>query len=302
MSNKFISWLLFVLLCFIWGSSFIAMQYSKDALTASQIASVRIFAAGLVFLPFAVFNISKLPRKKIGLVIIAGIFGNLLPAYLFAIAIAKEIDSSLAGILNSLTPVCVVIISVLFFKDRIKSEKILGVLVGFSGLLLLTFLPVLLHQKSFSSANIGYSLLIVLATISYGVNVNLFSHYMKGQNAVHVATVSLAFMTIPTGIILWQDGFWQLDFTNIAIQKAITASVMLGIAGSAIATILFYILVQKAGGLFASLVTYGIPFIALFWGFIYHEKITWIRILSLGIILFGVYLANRPEKKEVNSE
>jgi drug/metabolite transporter (DMT)-like permease len=296
MSNKFISWTIFVLLCFIWGSSFILMHYSKDDLTASQIASVRIFSAGLVFLPFAVFHINKLPRRKIGWVIVAGIFGNLLPAFLFAIAIAKNIDSSLAGILNSLTPVCVALIGIVFFKDKIQTQKIAGVLVGFFGLVLLTLLPVLLNQKSISASNIGYSFLIFLATISYGINVNLFSHFMKELNPVHVATTSLAFLTIPTAIVLWQQGFFQLDFANPGLRKAIAASALLGIMGSAIATALFYILVQKAGALFASLVTYGIPFVALFWGFINKEKITWIQVICLGIILFGVYLANRPGK------
>jgi drug/metabolite transporter (DMT)-like permease len=72
----------------------------------------------------------------------------------------------------------------------------------------------------------------------------------------------------------------------------------LGIVGSAIATALFYMLVQRAGGLFASLVTYGIPFIALGWGFRDGEKITWIEVICLSIILLGVYLANRTDKKE----
>ncbi len=105
-------------------------------------------------------------------------------------------------------------------------------------------------------------------------------------------------MTIPTAIVLWQQGFLQLDFNNIDIQKSVLASAGLGVVGSAVATALFYILVQRAGGLFASLVTYGIPFVALFWGFIDKEPITWIEIICLGIILVGVYLANRPDKKE----
>ena len=75
------------------------MKDSSVALNASQIAALRIFAAGLVFLPFAIFHISKIPRKKIGLVILSAIFGNLLPAFLFAIAMTK-IDGSLGGILN----------------------------------------------------------------------------------------------------------------------------------------------------------------------------------------------------------
>ena len=82
---------------------------------------------------------------------------------------------------------------------------------------------------------------------------------------------------------------------------AVINSVMLGIAGTAIATALFYVLVKKAGGLFASLVTYGIPFIALAWGFIFGENITLLQIACLGIILCGVYLANMPKKKEIAS-
>jgi drug/metabolite transporter (DMT)-like permease len=292
MSNKFISWTIFVLLCFIWGSSFILMKVSQKGLTAPQIAAVRIFSAALVFLPFAVFHIAKLPRRKMGLVILTGFFGNLFPAFCFAIAILK-VNSSLAGILNSLTPICVATIAIIFFKDKIKTQKLIGVLVGFAGLCLLT-----LTQKDISFNNLGYSLLVIAGTISYGINVNLVSHYLKGIKPIHLATVSLAFMGIPAGIVLWQQGFMELDFSDSVIQWSIINSCLLGIVASAFATVIFYMLVQKAGGLFASLVTYGIPFVALLWGFLAGESITVIEIVCLGIILAGVYLANRPEKKE----
>jgi drug/metabolite transporter (DMT)-like permease len=299
MSNKFISWSIFIILCIIWGSSFKLMHDSQFGLSASQIAALRIFSAGLVFVPFAFFHFSKIPKNKLGFVILSAIFGNLLPAFLFAEAITK-LDSSLAGILNSLTPICVVVIGIFFFKDKIKSQKILGVLTGFLGLVLLTALPLLLNNKSISFDNLGYTLLIVLATFLYGINVNMVGHYLKGLNPIHVATVSLAFMTIPAGIILLQQGFFQVNFNDTVVRKSVLESVALGVAGSAIATALFYILVQKAGILFASLVTYGIPFIALFWGFIDGEKITWVKPVCLGIILVGVYLANRPEREEKN--
>ncbi|MBC7874086.1 MAG: DMT family transporter [Ferruginibacter sp.] len=300
MSNKFISWTIFIVLCFIWGSSFKLMHDSQLGLSAPQIAGIRIFSAGLVFIPFALFHFSKIPKNKLGIVILSAVFGNLLPAFLFAEAITK-LDSSLAGILNSLTPICVVVIGIFFFRDKIRSQKIVGVLTGFLGLMLLTALPLVTEKKSISFDNLNYTLLIVLATFLYGINVNMVGHYLKGLNPVHVATVSLAFMTIPAGFILWQQGFLQLDLNEPVVKKAILESVGLGIAGSAIATALFYILVQKAGILFASLVTYGIPFIALFWGFIDGEKITWVQPACLGIILLGVYLANRPEKKESNT-
>jgi drug/metabolite transporter (DMT)-like permease len=301
MKGKFISWSIFIILCIIWGSSFKLMRDSTAGLSAPLIAAIRIFSAGLVFLPFAFFHFSKIPRSKTGYVILSAVFGNLLPAFLFAVALTK-IDGSLGGILNSLTPICVVIVSILFFKNKIKTQKIIGVLTGFTGLVLLTIYPVILGERDISFNNPGYTFLIVLATFLYGINVNMVSHFLKGINPIYIATVSLAFMTIPTGIVLWQQGFLDLDFSNKVVQNAVLMSVGLGIVGSAIATALFYILVQRAGGLFASLVTYGIPFIALFWGFLDGEKITWIEFICLGIILLGVYLANRPDKKSLPVE
>ncbi|MEO6610914.1 MAG: DMT family transporter [Chitinophagaceae bacterium] len=297
MSNKFISWTIFIILCIIWGTSFKLMKDSSIGLSGMQIAALRIFSAGLVFVPFAFFYFAKIPRQKLGIVILSAVFGNLLPAFFFAIAMTK-IDGSLGGILNSLTPICVVLIGIIFFKDKIKAQKIAGVLIGFLGLVLLALLPAIMGEKTISFNNVGYMLMIFAATLLYGINVNMVGHYLKGINPIHAATVSLAFMTIPAGLILWQQGFLQLNFNDINVQHSIRDIAGLGIAGSAIATALFYTLVQRAGILFASLVTYGIPFIALLWGLYDHERITWIQPACLAIILLGVYLANRPDKKE----
>ena len=271
------------------------MKASKEELTWAQIASLRIFSAGMVMLPFALFVFSKIPVKKMPLVILSAICGNLLPAYLFAGAIAKNIDSSLAGILNSLTPICVVVTGIVFFRSKIQGRKILGVVIGFAGLTLLT----LAGKKGISFENVEYTLWILLATVLYGFNINIVGNYLKDVNPIHLAIVSISFMIIPTAIVLWQQNFLQLSFDDDEIMLAVVYSVMLGIVGSAIATALFYVLVKKAGGLFASLVTYGIPFVALAWGFVYGENITILQIACLGIILCGVYLANMPAKKEV---
>src|SRR4051812_14410163 len=109
MSKKFISWTIFIVLCIVWGSSFKLMKEGAVSLTGVQVAALRIFSAGLVFIPFAIFHFSKIPRNKIGLVILSAVFGNLLPAFCFAIALT-HIEGSLGGILNALTPICVVII------------------------------------------------------------------------------------------------------------------------------------------------------------------------------------------------
>jgi drug/metabolite transporter (DMT)-like permease len=100
-------------------------------------------------------------------------------------------------------------------------------------------------------------------------------------------------MIIPAGVVLWQQNVLLLTLTNVNARPAILAAAFLGIIGSAIATALFYILIKRAGGLFASLVTYGIPVVAIFWGIVFNENVTAIQVSCLALILGGVYLANR---------
>ncbi|MCC7401141.1 MAG: DMT family transporter [Chitinophagaceae bacterium] len=288
MNNKAISWIIFILLSFIWGSPFIIMKLSKESLPPLMMTALLIFSAGIVLLPFAFFHISKIPKNKIGFIIIAGIFGNLLPAFLYPVAISNNVDSALAGILNALTPIFVIILGLLFFKTRVSSSKATGALIGFAGMCLLT-----LMERTVNFQNTGYALLIVLATVSYAVNILLVGHFLKEQNPIHITTVSISFLVIPSAIILWQQDFSALDFHSSEVLWSVTAIALFGIAGTAIATGLFYILLKKGGGVFASMIIYGTPFVALFWGFIDHEKITALRIVSLLIILAGVYLASR---------
>jgi len=292
-TKKLINWVLFIVLTIIWGSSFILMKHSKEELSASQIAALRIFSGGIILLPLAVVHLPRIPSKKILIIILSGITGNLLPAFLFASAIAKNIDSSLAAILNSFTPIFVVLIAIVIFRDKIKLQKIVGVIIGFVGLSLLFVL-----WKGVSFENFKYALLILLATVLYGVNINMVGHFLRDVPPLYIATISLAFMIIPTTWVLWQQNFLQLAFDETAVQWAIVETAILGVVGSAIATVLFYVLIKRAGGIFAALVTYGVPFIGILWGVLDGEKITIQQAGCLGIILSGVYLANLPDKKE----
>ena len=281
------NWALFVLLALVWGSSFILMKKSSEHLTGWQIGATRIFAAGLLFFPLAVFHLRRIPLRKLHLVILSGMLGNLFPAFLFAVAI-ERINSSLAGILNSLTPFFVILIAILFFKVKMGRTKILGVLIGFVGLLILS-----LSKGGIGTDNMGYALLILLATFLYGLNVNLVSFYLKGINPVQMATVSLAFISIPAALILWYQDVYSIALYDAAAGWSIAAAALLGIVGSAIATVLFYVLIKRAGGLFATMVTYAIPIVAIFWGFLAHENITIMQLGGLAIILGGVYLTNK---------
>jgi drug/metabolite transporter (DMT)-like permease len=287
--QNFTNWLLFLLLSLVWGSSFILMKTSAEHLNGLQIGSVRIFAAGISFLPFAVIYVSRIPLRKMGIVILTGLLGNFFPALLFASAIKENGESSLASILNSLTPLFVIVIGVLFYKAKVARTKMAGVLTGFAGLVMLSLLrgPV--------SANDNGVLLILIATIFYGINVNLVSQYLKGIDGLKIASVSLAIMAIPSAAIMWQQNVFSIARYDEEARWSIAVACLLGIVGSAIATAVYYILIQRAGGLFASLVTYAIPIVAMIWGLLANETITGVEIGCLGIILTGVYLANRSK-------
>jgi drug/metabolite transporter (DMT)-like permease len=281
------SWALFFLLALVWGSSFILMKKSSEHLTGWQIGSTRIFAAGVIFFPFAIFHIRKIPLKKLHFVIISGLLGNLFPAFLFGTA-AEKLASSVSGILNSLTPLWVIVIGVLFFKTKIESRKIIGVLIGFVGLVLLN-----LAKGKVAINDVSATLLILLATFMYGLNVNMVGHYLKDLNGVHVATVSMTIIGVIAAIVMWQHHVVDLARYDNEARPAILIAVLLGIVGSAVATALFYVLIQKSGTLFASLVTYAMPFIAIGWGLLANEPLTLAQVSCLGLILAGVYIANR---------
>jgi drug/metabolite transporter (DMT)-like permease len=286
--DKVIHWTIFIVLALIWGSAFIIMKTTAHDLNGLQIGSIRIFAAGAVFFPFALFHIRKIPAKKLPFILLTGLLGNLLPAFCFAIAIEKKVNSSMAGILNSLTPLFVITIAIFFFRSKVHTKKIIGVLIGLVGLVILS-----LSKGGVSFENYGLILLILVATVFYGLNVNIVGHYLKDVDPIHMATVSLALMAIPSAIVIWQQDVPDMFRYDDQVRWSILAVILLGVVGSAIATALFYVLIKKAGGLFASLVTYAIPVVAICWGIWAGEDVTAIQVACLGLILGGVYMANR---------
>ncbi|MEO6220172.1 MAG: DMT family transporter [Ginsengibacter sp.] len=286
MNKKFISWILFSVLSIIWGSSFILMKIGMETLSVYQVASLRIVSAGLVLLPVTLRHIRSIPFNKIGIVFLSGILGSLLPSFLFCMAETK-IDSALAGSLNALTPIFAIIFGSMVFGLQVSSKKITGIVIAFAGSILL-----LLSKGLKDNSNIYYSLLIVLATMSYGINVNLVQKYLSNIGSLKIASVGLSLCAIPALFVLIFTGYLNI-VKNVATIKGTIAASTLGIFGTAIANIIFYMLIKRSGVLFTSMVTYGIPVVAIFWGILDGEDIGWNQLTSLTIILAGVYIANR---------
>jgi drug/metabolite transporter (DMT)-like permease len=292
-SNRLLNWLLFLALCFIWGSSFILMKEGMVGLTPYQVAAIRMLSAGIILLPAAIRRAKQFP-SNIGLIIVSGLLGSFFPAFLFCIAETK-VGSALAGILNALTPICVIVVGNLVFHQKNSRNQVAGVLIGFVGLL------VLLSNGKIDLNYISYALLLVLATLSYGFNVNMVNRKLLHIPSLNIAAFAFTSLILPSLVVLWFTDFFKLPLNSSVVQWSVAASALLGIGGTAVATILFYMLLKKAGPIFSSMVTYGIPFVAIFWGWLAGEAIAIEQIICLIVILAGVFVSRRPSSpKSVN--
>ncbi|MFO0415112.1 MAG: DMT family transporter [Bacteroidota bacterium] len=280
-------WILYIILCLIWGSSFILMKEGLISLTPFEVAAIRMLSAGLVLIPFAYRSFREITKKQRHYSILTGILGSYLPAIFFCIAQTK-IDSALAGMLNALTPLFVLLIGAAFFKLPLIKGKLIGILIGFAGMIIL-FLK---QTGSFQFEEMPFLLIVVLATICYGVNVNIANRHLQGVRPLAIASVAFTFLIPLSLLLLYTEGFFSHVLTDNKFLLSIASASFLGITGTALATVLFYMLMKRAGPLFSSMVTYGIPFVAVGWGFIYGEEITVLQIIGLFIILTGVYVVN----------
>ena len=285
-----IKWLLFLILCLIWGSSFILMKLGLNGLSPYEVAALRMLSAGLVLLPFFPKAWRNTSGQTRAIALLTGLLGSFFAAILFCVA-ETTINSSVAAILNATTPLFVMVVGLLFFKRSTTIIQVTGILIGFMGVLLL-FLPSL---KANDISFTGHALLVLMATMMYGFNVNIANKSLLNTPPLYIATLAFGMLIPLDSLMLFQQGFFHKDLFNEHLLKAVASSVVLGVLGTAFATWLFYILMQKAGPLFSSMVTYGLPFVAIGWGVIAGEKISSLVMVALTLILSGVYLANKKK-------
>jgi drug/metabolite transporter (DMT)-like permease len=283
-----ISWGLLILLTFVWGSSFILIKKGLTVFSATQVSAIRILSASLFMIPFALAWIKRVPRKYYLLIFVSGFIGSLIPAFLFAIAQTK-LDSAITGMVNSMTPVFVIIIGALVYKQRITPIMVIGLVLSFSGTI------ILMYYSSGEDHKINlFALFVIVATILYGFNVNILKFSLSELNPIAISSISI-FMVGPLAAL---QLFLFTDFTDRMSQggKAYLALgylSILGVVGTSLALMLFNKLIKLKTPLFASSVTYLIPIVAVFWGIIDGEKLTIMHYLSMWVIIGGVYLANK---------
>jgi drug/metabolite transporter (DMT)-like permease len=286
-----LAWGLLLLLALIWGTSFILMKKGLAVFTPGQVGAYRIAVAFFIFLPWGIQALAKVPLAKWRYIVVAGILGNLLPAFLFTHA-QMHMESSVAGILNTLTPIFTFLISIFFFGQPIRPWQVVGLALGFSGALGLSFVQTGGRAGSFNE----YALLILVATIGYGISVNVIGKYLAGIGSLFISSAAMLVIGPVAVVYLLASDFAARVPASPQSWGAFGFITILGVLSTALGLLLFNKLVKLTSPVFASAVTYIIPVFALMWGLIDGERLTFLHLFGIVFILSGVYAVNRGKK------
>ena len=288
MENNSTKWYLLGFLGCVWGSSFILMQMGLQGVNSIQLGSLRILFAALFLMIVGFKQIAKIPLYKWKYIALTSVFGTFVPAYLFAIALSK-IDGSVSAILNSLTPLNTLLVGLFFFGLDVQRRQIFGVIIGFIGCVLL----VLFGDGENTTENYYYAILIVIASIFYGINVNLIKKYLSDLKPLAISTGNFVVMFVPALLVLYFSGFFDIVHQE-KVQTSLGFIVVLGIVGTGFSNILFFKLIQLSSPVFASSVTYIIPVVAIMLGYLFmNETLSIVQVIGALVVLVGVYFSSR---------
>lgn len=291
LNKKAWQWTTLLALALIWGSSFILIKKGLRSFDYMQVAAFRVFFGFTILIPTYFKFFKKITRKNWIHIAITGYAGIFFPAFLFTKA-QTHINSSLAGMINSLAPFFALITGILIYKNRPGKWQYLGILLGLIGAFGLISDGNLL--ESFENIN-GYAMYVVIATVGYGINANEIRFKLKELSGVEITSLAFLFIGPPAGIYLlfsdltpaFQTDQWFMNLGFIFI---------LALFGSVISLFFFNSLVHYTSALFATSVTYIIPFFAILWGLFDGETITMVQVGSASLALLGVWLVNKKKK------
>ena len=289
MSNRNKKWLYLAILSLVWGSSYILIKKTLIGLSPLQLGSFRIIFTTIILLAIGFPSLKKIPKNKWKWIFLTGYIGSFFPSFLFAFA-QTEIDSGVAAILNSLTPLATLLIGLGFFKFIIDSKQIVGVIIGLIGSFLLIYEGSTINPDQ----NLLLVAFIIVASICYATSVNILKAHLQEVPAISIALGNFLCILPPALIILFSSGFLSINISESPeVQNSLFYILILAIFGSAFAKVLFNRFIQIASPVFASSVTYTLPIVAIMWGYLDGESINNRQLLATAIILVGVYLANR---------
>lgn len=287
-------WILLVVLSIIWGSSFILIKKSLEHFNPFQVGALRVLIAGVILLPIAISKYKLFPKKHLKWLLLAAFTGNFIPMFLFPIA-ETEVSSSIAGIINSMMPIFVIIVGALVWKFDTTKKQIIGTLISFTGVCLLAF-----GGGEGGEFKLIPILLLLLATLCYAISTTTVkSKLMEVSSTVLSAFVFSFVLFLPSIIALAFTGFFsEFTFSKDDMLGLMFVS-LLSVFGTGLAMMMNYRLLKVSSPLFASTVTLLMPIVAIIWGFLDGEKLTVLQFAGAGVIIGGlIFLRSKPAIKK----
>ncbi len=277
-------WLALAILSLIWGTSYILMKKGLESFSPLQVGALRIAITFICLLPLSLKHFKHLNRTNILSIIIIGLFGSVIPAFLFPLAETK-INSSLAGMLNSLSPVFTLLFGISIYNRKLIKTQVAGVILGLVGA------TGLLYNGSLTFNLFG--LFVVLATVLSGISSNEVSR-VKGLNGIRITALSF-FVTSPVAIIYLLFSDFSIPMHTENWVRNLCFIGILAALGTATALLIYYLLIRDSSPIFASSVTYFIPIVATMWGLADNEHFSSSLIISIIFIFAGVFIINKPD-------
>lgn len=253
-----------------------------------QVAALRMLFASVVLAPIALMKLRKVVSlRDVFLLGIVGFSGNFFPAYLFTYA-QNGISSGYSGMLNSFTPIFALIIGFVIFKNKLTRIQIIGVFIGTVGIVLLSIAGSNLSING-SFWHIGA---VIAATLCYAISLNTIKHTLQRYSGIEITSIAFFLVLLPSVISNLYDDTWGTIISSSHATEGLLYIGILSVVGTAFAVYIFNVLISSSTVLFSSSVTYLIPIVAVIIGLGFGERINIYQILSMGLILFGVFVAN----------
>ena len=267
----------------LWGASFLFMRMGAAEFGPVVLSAVRVIGASLFLLPLLQLRGQTAAlRQHWRPLLVVGITNSALPFVCFSYA-ALSITAGLSSVFNAASPLFGAVIAWLWLKDRLTPARIVGLAVGFAGVLWLAW-----DKASFKPGGTGWAIVACLiATLCYGVAANFTKKHLSGVPPLAVATGSqlAASLALVLPAVLW----WPQTAPS---HTAWVAAALLAFACTGVAYVLYFRLIAHIGPANAIAVTFLIPVFAVIWGWLLlDEGLTLTMGVGCLVILLGTGLA-----------
>lgn len=271
------------LLAALWGGSFLFMRYAVPDFGVVPLIWLRVALASICLLPLLLMKRQfGALRRQAGALTVMGLFNSGLPFLLIAWA-TLSITAGLASIMNAMTPVFTALIGALWLGDRLDGRRSLGLLLGLAGVALLAA-----DKADFRPGGSGWAIVaMLLATACYGFAANHTRRYLQGVPALVNATGT----QLVSALVLLPPALWSWPERMPGLGPWL-AALVLGVACSALAYLLFFRLIARVGASRAVTVTFLVPVFGTLWGALFlDEPVTASMLAGGAVVLLGTGLA-----------